>query len=297
MVTRAGRVGSDDRGAMSSIPASRDVVTVRSPEGVELELPIAGPASRIAAYCIDLVGLGVLSFFVLVVAIMGMALHEGLHDTFKAAFEPAGSGATPAEQARIAVAALVVGLVLLSFSELIYFCFFELVSGGRSPGKYLMRLRVVGAEGQPVRPRAILIRNVLRAVDTLPAGYAFGLIAMIVSGRRQRLGDHAAGTLVIRADRVERPAAFALPLDLQPLALSREQLARLGERELSLLRTTLRRLKPGSDPASHALATQVAEALTQRLKLEATTDDPVRLLQELLITAAPHELKRAQEAS
>jgi hypothetical protein len=188
------------------------------------------------------------------------------------------------------MAPLILACVLVVyFGELLYFSLWELATRGFTPGKYLVGLRVVGSDGQPVDAKAIFLRNVLRAVDVLPSGYVIGLVTMIGSRHGQRLGDHAAGTLVIRTDRVEAPAALELPEGLEPLALSREQLSRLGARELMLVRSTLRRLH-GAQPANaqdSALVQQVANAVCTRLGIAEGEAKPAeRLLQRVLVTAA-----------
>jgi uncharacterized RDD family membrane protein YckC len=79
-----------------------------------------------------------------------------------------------------------------------YFAVLEGVWSGQTPGKRLLRLRVVGVRGEPVTFTQAAIRNLLRIVDFLPLYYALGVIVIFASSRSQRLGDLAAGTVVIR---------------------------------------------------------------------------------------------------
>ncbi len=74
---------------------------------------------------------------------------------------------------------------------------FEVLWNGRTPGKAALGLRVVHADGTPIRLPASLLRNLLLAVDFLPGAYFFGIVSMLVDGSSRRLGDLAAGTLVI----------------------------------------------------------------------------------------------------
>jgi len=259
-------------------------VTVRSPEGVELSLPIAGPAPRMAAYAIDLV----LVWVVMVVLIFLFALTlpvsgwiEKWLERYRDTAPQAGS-----EDAMLVLLPLVIVLILLQyFSELLYFGLWETASRGRTLGKYAMGLRVVGMEGQPLDAKSAMVRNLLRAVDVLPSGYAIGLVAVITSRYGQRLGDHAAGTLVIRTDKVARPPELTLPSHLEPLPLSREQLHKLGAPELALARGTLRRLETASAEQRAALLPGAARALTTRLGLDESVEpDALRLLQRVLLT-------------
>ena len=101
---------------------------------------------------------------------------------------------------------LALAVVLQFVIEIGYFIVAERLSGGRSIGKWLVGLRVVGAHGA-LSARASLLRNLLRVIDVLPTSYLVGFVAMLASARRQRLGDLVAGTLVIRLE----PAAPTTP--------------------------------------------------------------------------------------
>jgi uncharacterized RDD family membrane protein YckC len=79
-----------------------------------------------------------------------------------------------------------------------YFIFFDVWWNGQSPGKRLLHLRVVRTNGTAIRPVDSFIRNLLRIVDYLPQYYFVGLVTALLTQRSQRLGDLAAGTLVIR---------------------------------------------------------------------------------------------------
>ncbi len=82
-----------------------------------------------------------------------------------------------------------------------YFVLLEWLWEGRTLGKHLFGLRVISADGSPASFTAVLIRNLVRVVDFLPAFYGLGLLAIVLSSRSQRLGDLAAGTFVVRAPR------------------------------------------------------------------------------------------------
>lgn len=95
---------------------------------------------------------------------------------------------------------MVVGFfgILLFFVTLGYYSYFETVWSGETPGKRKIGLRVIKEGGYPVDLRAVLLRNLVRVVDALPIGYGVAFVAVIISARYQRLGDLAAGTLVVR---------------------------------------------------------------------------------------------------
>lgn len=165
---------------MSSTQAVDTVVPVETPDGVELVMVPAGPVLRGVAWLID-------------TAIRG-GLLTGLA-TILALLEAVG------------LALLLLGWFLINWW---YPVLFEVLSHGSTPGKKAVGLRVVMQDGVPVGWSASIVRNLLRQVDFLPALYATGLIAMACNRRFQRLGDLAAGTMVIYQAN-ERKRQNALP--------------------------------------------------------------------------------------
>ena len=82
-----------------------------------------------------------------------------------------------------------------------YFILLEWLWNGQTIGKRLYKLRVINEDGSPAGFTAVLIRNLVRLVDFLPAFYGIGLMVIVLSPKSQRLGDLAAGTYVVRAPR------------------------------------------------------------------------------------------------
>lgn len=162
-----------------------DKISIPTPEGVELELVLAGVGSRLVATLADFVVKGVI---LLALFIVGDALGG--------------------DDGGFVVALLIVGSFLVWFG---YDVAFETLASGRTPGKRAAGLRVVRLGGEPVGFLASAVRNLLRLVDSLPGIYAVGAVCILFSRRNQRLGDLAAGTLVVRERRVPLPAA-ALPV-------------------------------------------------------------------------------------
>lgn len=152
------------------------IVKLDLPEHGELSLPVAGIGRRAAAAVIDMSLMLLFGLMLLVIASVGSAM-------------------TLAEEL-IAPAAIAIGALLPIVAPL----GFELVQRGQSPGKRLLDLRVISADGTPAAAGQLFLRNVLRLVDFLPFGYFAGLCAVFASKRGQRLGDLVANTLVIRED-------------------------------------------------------------------------------------------------
>jgi uncharacterized RDD family membrane protein YckC len=141
--------------------------SVETPEGIALSLRPAGVVSRFYAALID----AAIKLGLVCVAAIGLS-----------------------QFGRLGSAAL---LITLFGIEWLYPVFFELRSGGATPGKKALGLAVVMDSGLPVTPAASVLRNVLRSADFLPLVYAFGLVAMLLRSDFKRLGDLAASTLVI----------------------------------------------------------------------------------------------------
>src|SRR6266852_9839734 len=95
------------------------------------------------------------------------------------------------------------GLTLIVTLVLIwaYFILLEWLWNGQTIGKRAYKLRVINEDGSPAQFTAVLIRNLLRLVDFLPAFYGLGVLVIVLSPKSQRLGDLAAGTYVVRAPR------------------------------------------------------------------------------------------------
>jgi uncharacterized RDD family membrane protein YckC len=147
--------------------------TAETPEGIALSLRPAGLMARSLAWLLDLL---VRMVLFIIISIAGRAF--------------GGLGTA---------------LLLISFFALewLYPVVFELSRSGATPGKRAMGLRVVMDSGLPVTPAASFIRNLLRTADFLPAMYAAAVVTMLLRDDSKRLGDLAAGTLVVFVDSVQ----------------------------------------------------------------------------------------------
>src|SRR5947209_14473853 len=212
---------------------------VRAPEQVALYLPVAGPTSRMLAYAVDYAVILLLEIGVLVLLVLAApAVGQLALKTFYAA------RGHPEKAQQLVLTFFGLFLVIQLVIEWGYFVFCEMTTGGRSLGKALVGLRVVRDGGFPIALRESLVRNLLRLVDVLPWYYTVGLVSVVLSRDGKRLGDLAAGTIVVRLDRPEPapPLADAPPEASAGFRFERSQVARLGPNELALLRQTLRRL-------------------------------------------------------
>ncbi len=242
---------------------------VRSAEQVQLELPLAGPATRMLAYLADLVVILLLELMLLVLVFFLAAASPLLTGYLDELRESAGGLASgdPTEVGGFLVVFVALFVLLQLVAEWGYFLVCEMTTGGRSLGKALLRLRVVVDGGGRITFRASLVRNLLRLVDILPSSYLVGLIAMVVSPEGKRLGDVAAGTVVVRLDAAPpaRPVVSLSGPDSAEFPFDRRQLSALGPAERALVRQTLRRLDDlAPDQAERALERACA-VITARL--------------------------------
>lgn len=141
--------------------------SVETPEAIDLDAQLSGPVSRILAFAIDVF----IRQFVLLIILLFLAI--------------AGR------------AGLGMYMVLAFLGEWFYPVFFEVLRNGQTPGKKWMSIAVVNDDLTPVSWSNSITRNLLRFADFLPMTYLFGIVAMCSNDRFQRLGDMAAGTIVI----------------------------------------------------------------------------------------------------
>jgi uncharacterized RDD family membrane protein YckC len=164
---------------MAKTPRQLDSrIEIVTPENIGFQYVLAGPFRRLPAFLIDMairaVVLGAMFLFCLLVA-------------------------------QLAVGGIGIGMFLVIWFAMSWFYggFFETIWNGQTPGKWIMGLRVLSVDGQPINALQAVLRNVLREVDGMPMVgfgipmYTLGLAAMTASDRFQRLGDLACGTIVI----------------------------------------------------------------------------------------------------
>ena len=162
------------------------VITAETPEGIAISMRAAGYPVRCMAFLIDAA--------IRYVIVSGVAAALGYGGRV-------GTG----------VLLVIVFLVLW-----LYPVIFELTPGAATPGKRALGIQVMMANGLPLTPAGCLIRNLMRAVDMLPLLYGLAIVSMLLRRDARRLGDLAAGTLVVYRDRASPTGDFGAALPLQP---------------------------------------------------------------------------------
>jgi uncharacterized RDD family membrane protein YckC len=165
----------------------RDLHSIRTPENVVFEFELAGVASRAVAWGVDMLAMGILlSLATLLVYLFGFVL------------------------AGFARALYVVLAFAIQWG---YGALLEWRWHGQTLGKRAIGLRVLSFHGMPITFGQAAVRNLLRLIDMLPAGYLVGALSALCDRRGRRFGDIAADTVVVRTRRSARPAAMTTPAD------------------------------------------------------------------------------------
>lgn len=174
-------------------------INIASVTGIDVRMRIAGPGARSYAFIIDwhIRLLIALAWFLLGIILYGMGSAsfeiQGLHSSWF-------------------FTVLLPALAIYTFYHLVL----EILMAGRTPGKRMAGVRIVTLEGHVPGIGALIVRNLLRFVDSLPVFYALGLLCTMVTSQSVRVGDLAAGTVLI----YDRPAGDTVK-DLTEASLNR----------------------------------------------------------------------------
>ncbi|KAA3662195.1 MAG: RDD family protein [Chloroflexi bacterium] len=161
------------------MPSIDEILNIDTPENVIFGYEVVGIGSRFIAALVDTLIIGIIQGI--------LYLLMGLIISFD--FDFMGDNST----------VIIAALTLMNFLFLWgYYIFFEMQWNGRTPGKQLAGLRVIRQDGTPITLPESIIRNLVRLVDFLPVGYGVGIVTMFIDSNARRLGDMAAGTIVIR---------------------------------------------------------------------------------------------------
>jgi uncharacterized RDD family membrane protein YckC len=228
--------------------------TISTPEGVDLELTLAGVGSRFIGLLLDTL-----------IQLTAIGIVVG-------AFLEAGS----------TVGAIIVSSFAV-LSIIAYYVIFEVAGGGRTPGKRAAGVRVVMGGGEPVGLRASLIRNIVRLLEGFIFAYIPAIVSVLASRSNRRLGDHAAGTLVIRDRRPEAPAPYIAPPREYAGALDPTG---VGDDALAIVSSYLTRREELAPQARQALAAELAGHLRPRVAGARADQTDEQFLEQLFAAKA-----------
>jgi uncharacterized RDD family membrane protein YckC len=227
-----------------------DEVRIETPEQIDMGLELAGLGTRFVAQMYDWVIKILITIFLAVAVVLVVSL--------------AGLTIQLEHMTPMAIA-LLIGVAFLIW--LGYDLLYEAARNGQTPGKRTARIRVIHEGGAPVTFQAAAIRNLLGLADSLPGFYVLGAIIILVTPKRQRLGDLAAGTIVIRERVVAAPAeteAAVKELASPDFAFTAHQLAGCSPNDRHVLRSFLRRQAKMAPVARDSLARRLAASFVQK---------------------------------
>ena len=248
-----------------------DELVIETPERVELHYVLANVGNRFLAAAIDHL---IQAFAIVIVVVIAGAVSDWrLFSSMN-----------------VWAAALTVLAIFAIYWG--YFVAFETLWSGQTPGKRIMRLRVVREDGRPVRFFEVFVRNLLRvAIDFQPVpSYAVGVVSIIFSARSKRVGDFVAGTVVVKERATEAPSLNEIMkvseieqhrferAEPAPFAADTRQ---LSEQELRAVQTFLKRRFELTEQNRTALAMRIAQPISLKLGITAETLSPEAILEEV----------------
>jgi len=258
-----------------------DQLNIDTPEQVELEFAIAGLGSRFVAVLIDhLIQGGVYFLIGILAAVLFSAVANRVNLLGKWIF-----------------AVLIALYFLLIWG---YYTLFEALWRGQTPGKHIMKLRVIKDSGRQITFFEALSRNLLRIVDYLPAFYLTGVITMLCTKRHQRLGDLAAGTIVVHERSDEQPLLIERGTSIMPAqnapgfdplisaaaaqeasGLPADAVARLGADDLLLIESFFARALDLTPATRADIAVRIATQMATKMNIAVPPGNPERFLEAL----------------
>ncbi|MGA2808629.1 MAG: RDD family protein [Terracidiphilus sp.] len=269
---------------LNSEQLNPDQLNIDTPELVGIEMPLAGIGSRFIALLVDYLIWGAGLFVLIWLAIFLLPSISA----FSKISEQWAAG---------------IFIFLVFLFNWGYFTLFEAFWNGRTPGKRVARIRVIQRSGRAIGLFESMARNLVRYVDQLPFFYAVGVVAMFVTSQHQRLGDLAAGTLVVRDREEEAPLwgesgarTFTAQI-FAPSAPAAEPhtafslpatgIAKLSAADLEVLEGFFARRLDMSLPTRQTLAQRIAFAIQAKSGLEPPPGASV----ETFLEATAHQLR------
>jgi uncharacterized RDD family membrane protein YckC len=252
----------------AQIIETEETLIIETPERVPLAFALASIGNRFLAVTIDhaiqYVSIGIIVFVFLTIAGIGSDENVGLPT------------AISQDMPNWVIAIMIIVLFLLFAG---YFAVFEWLWDGQTPGKRLLKLRVIREDGRPITLWEAIARNLLRIFDTVPGFllpiYSVGLIVVFLSKRDQRVGDIFAGTVVIRerldeaptfAETFSNPVADAAFRRVQARTQVEANFSLLNEREVEVVESFLRRRWDLTERQRLWMAWRIALPIMYKLK-------------------------------
>jgi uncharacterized RDD family membrane protein YckC len=275
--------GGDWRG--DGLQASAERHSIETPEQVALEFNLAGIGSRFVAVLLDKLLLAVACVVLIIIAALLLGTFSGMLDHIDAL-------------GKWFVALLIFIVFLIGWG---YFALFEALWRGQTPGKRIMNLRVIKDSGRQITLFEALARNLLRYIDYLPSLYLVGVVTMMCNKLNKRLGDFAAGTIVVHERPEEQPmtaqpAAILLPRsEIRiaqpdpwrqniPVLFPADAVARLGAQDLLVIEAFFARALDLTVEMRATMAARIARQMAAKMGVPLPEGNPERALESIAYT-------------
>jgi uncharacterized RDD family membrane protein YckC len=243
---------------------------IDTPENVTFAQEIAGIGNRFIAALIDSAIIFTALILLNLLLIVGLGILGNMDPISTVEDAPMGW----IEGLLIALYALINFLIYWG-----YYVLFEYLWNGQTPGKRLVHIRVVRTDGNPAGMVEVMVRNLVRIVDFLPSGYGLGILVMFFNRQARRLGDFAAGTLVIK-ERADVHLRSLLPVDGfgNPVIHSQEEavdealllryanIRQLTGQDYELIREALYRERTGT--LAYGVIGRLAQSIAAKLEVD-----------------------------
>jgi uncharacterized RDD family membrane protein YckC len=282
---------------MNDLP---DQLIVDTPEQVSIRFPLAGIGSRFLAILID--------------TLLQVAAYVAIVLIFVLVVSASPKSGTTGELSHTGEKWLIAGLILFHFLMYWgYFTLFEAFWNGQTPGKRLFKIRAIQDSGRQITLFESLIRNLIRIVDLLPSFYLVGAIAMACNRQHKRLGDLAAGTIVVHERASEEPiwggtgprtitAAAFQPAEREPdflsqhnlaVALPADSIARLSADDLNVIDRFFSRALDMDLNTRAQIAARLTAQMCAKMNIEGPKDvNPERVLEAIAHQLRAHGIRR-----
>lgn len=251
---------------------TQDQIQIKTPEFVSLQFKLAGLGSRAAAMIIDQIILTVVNI-VLIIALVFLSESDIL------LFIGNSWGWI--------LAIWMIALFTVNFG---YFFVSEYFFSGKTIGKNILGIRVIQENGHSITILSAIIRNLLRVIDMLPMSYFLGIILIFFNSKHKRLGDMAAGTIVVHEQKMKRQKKTSLEQEIERRGLNAESLSldnlamnSLGAKEYNLLKTYSFKFMELRDVPRNQLTREMAAILFPKVGLDVRTKTDHELENLLLI--------------
>lgn len=232
-----------------------DDIAIETPEQIDVRLEIAGPGTRFVAQVIDWLIKCLVLFVAGMLGLVLLALFEST-DLF--------------ESVSVLLGALIVALFYSFF--LGYDIYYEAYQNGQTPGKKLTGIRVIREGGAAVDFQSVCIRNLLGMADFIPCCYLLGGLFVMFTPRGQRLGDMAAGTIVIRERAPQPPAELDHRIEHltreETFIFTAEQLNACSSEDRHILRSYFQRSGQMDPHSRYQLARRLTQTFAQKIAFQ-----------------------------